>query len=462
MQIFGWELRRVEKAPGILSPVDARGGWCRLIHEPFTGAWQRNMEITNDTALTFSAVYACISLIASDIGKMGLKLYEKDSNGIWIEVESPAFSPVLRKPNRYQNRIKFVEAWCHSKLINGNTYVLKQRDNRGVVTALYILDPCRVKPFVAPDGSVWYELRRDDLSGIEDNQVMLPASEVIHDVMSAVYHPLCGVSPIHASALAISQGLNIQKNSSLFFENGSTPGGILTAPGEISEVDVERIRAMWEHKYSGENVGRLAVLGSGLDYKSMSLNAHDSQLIEQLKFSAETVCSCFHVPSYMIGVGTAPTYNNIEALNLQYYQQCLQTLIESIELCLDEGLGLVDVPGKTLGAGFDTDDLLRMDTEAKVRAAVMGMGGGLFASNEQRKKFDLPPVDGGDECYLQQQNYSLAALNKRDNSADPFGTAQPAPAPAEPAPPPKAASEFDTAAVMRALVHLKGAQLCSS
>ena len=37
--------------------------------------------------------------------------------------------------------------------------------------------------------------------------------------------------------------------------------------------------------------------------------------VEQRKLTSETVCSVFHVPAYMVGVGPAPTYNNIEALN---------------------------------------------------------------------------------------------------------------------------------------------------
>jgi HK97 family phage portal protein len=431
MQIFGWELRRIEKAAPLLQPADARGGWFPVVREPFTGAWQRNEEVQVDTALSFSAVYACVSLIASDIGKMGVRLMERDGQGIWTELEANSpFWPVIRKPNRYQNRIKFYEAWIYSKLIQGNAYALKQRDSRGIVTALYVLDPYKCKALVAPDGQVFYELKRDNLSGIEDETVIVPASEIIHDVMSALYHPLCGVSPIQAAGLAILGGSAMQKNSALFFRNGSNPGGILTAPGAILPEEVERIRAQWEQKYSGDNSGRVAVLGGGLAYTPMSVNAVDAELIDQLKLSAETVCSVFHVPAYMIGVGQAPTYNNIEALNQQYYQQCLQTLIESIELGLDEGLGLVDVPGKTLGVGFDTDDLLRMDTAAKVKAAADGIKAGLFAPNEQRKKFDLPPKPGGDTPYLQQQNYSLSALDKRDQSADPFAKTTPAPAPA--------------------------------
>jgi phage portal protein BeeE len=38
---------------------------------------------------------------------------------------------VLRKPNHYQTINKFIENWILSKLMNGNTFVLLQRDNRG-------------------------------------------------------------------------------------------------------------------------------------------------------------------------------------------------------------------------------------------------------------------------------------------------------------------------------------------
>ena len=49
-----------------------------------------------------------------------------------------------------------------------------------------------------------------------------------------------------------------------------------------------------------------------------------------------------------------------------------------------------------------------------------------MAPNEARYKLSMSPVEGGESCYLQQQNYSLASLSRRDNSEDPFGTSQPA------------------------------------
>src|SRR5688572_20893487 len=111
MQIFGFEITRTKAVPASLSSVESRGGWWPIVREPYAGAWQNNDEESVDTVVANSAVFACVTLIASDVAKMRLKLVEQDDDGIWSEVESAAFSPVLRKPNRYQNRIQFFYWW---------------------------------------------------------------------------------------------------------------------------------------------------------------------------------------------------------------------------------------------------------------------------------------------------------------------------------------------------------------
>jgi len=433
------------------------GGWWPIIREPFTGAWQRGQEERVDIGLAHPTLFRCVSLISSDIAKMCLNLVEEEGGDIWIETDSPAFSPVLTKPNRYQNRIQFIAQWVISKLTHGNTYVLKERDNRGVVVALYILDPMRVRPMVFPDGDIRYALGRDNLSPVQDTDVAVPASEVIHDRWNTFFHPLVGLSPIYACGLSALQGQEIQRASTKFFRNGSKPGGVLTAPATINDETAKRLKDYWDENFTEDNVGKVAVLGDGLEYKSMAVSAVDAQLIDQLKFGAETIAAAFGVPAYMVGVGPAPLNNNVEALAQQYYSQCLQVLIESIELCLDEGLSL---PAK-YGVQFDLDDLLRMDTATQVKTLSDGVLGGIFKPNEARAKLNLSKVTGGDTVYLQQQNYSLDALARRDAKDDPFSPGKPA-APAAPAAPapaadaaPPAANDDTAAQAMAALYEIR-------
>jgi HK97 family phage portal protein len=425
MRILGMPIPFTGESQKALSSVPyGTSGWYPVIHEPFPGAWQRNLPINTDTAASFHADFACKTLIARDIAKLRLKLSEMDENNIWSEVTNPAYSPVLRKPNDYQTRNQFWENWMLSKLSRGNTYVLKVRDNRNVVTALHVLDPTRVQTLVSDDGSVFYRISRDNLAGTDE--ITVPAREVIHDRMNCLFHPLCGTPPVFASGLASMLGLNAQKASALLFENSSMPGGIVTAPAEVNESQAASFKQKWEANFSKINLGRIAILDNGMKYEKIAMTNVEGQMVESLKWSAEVVCSVYHVPPYKVGVGALPSYNNVQALNVEYYSQALQSHIEEAEELLDHALGIGW--GVGLGTEFDTENLLRMDSQSQVIAIRDAVGAGVMSPNEGRGKLDLKPVEGGESPYLQQQNYSLAALAKRDAQADPFAPNVPAPA----------------------------------
>lgn len=398
-------------------PVDiSSGGWWPIIREPFAGAWQRNLEVRADSVIANVTVFRCVSLISSDIAKMRMKLVQKQAgDNVWVETSNPAWSPVINNPNHFQNRIQFFENWMNSKLNHGNTYVLKERDNRNVVIGFYILDPRRTKPMVADNGDVYYGLSSDNLSGLPAN-VIVPASEIIHDRWNCMFHPLCGLSPIVANGIVATQGNEIAQHSARFFKNGANPGGILTAPGRINDTTAERLKHDWQERFTGENRGFVAVLGNGLKYEAMTMTSTDAQLIEQLRWTSETIAASYGVPGYKVGVATEPAVNNIEVLERQYYQTCLQIHIEAIELLIDVGLNLPS----NWGVEFDLDGLLRMDGQTMMTYLSNGVKSALIEPNEGRGRLGLPPKPGGDALYLQQQNYSLEALAKRDASANPF------------------------------------------
>jgi hypothetical protein len=121
------------------------------------------------------------------------------------------------------------------------------------------------------------------------------------------------------------------------------------------------------------------------------------------------------VPPYKVGIDVLPRgFTNLQALNVEYYSQSLQSHIEEIEELLDDALGIA---GSGMGTEFDTDNLLRMDSIAQVTVIKDAVGAGVMSPNEGRAKFDLKPVKGGESPLSQQQYYSLEALAKRDAQA---------------------------------------------
>lgn len=389
------------------------GGWFGVIRESFSGAWQSHLEVDSPKdILAFSAVYSCVSLIAGDIAKLQPRLMVRAYNGnTWSDNTAglPIAAP-LRKPNHFQTRAQFITDWITSKLLHGNTFVLKERDSRRAVVALYVLNADRVKTLVAVSGDVYYELGTDHLSGLQKT-ITVPASEVIHDRGTTPWHPLVGVSPITACGMSATVGNRIQNNAGRFFENMSRPSGMLTAPATISDEVAARLKAEFETAFSGRGLGRLFVGGDGLAYHPMTINAIDAQLIEQLRWTTEDVARCFHVPIFKLG-GPAPAGLSVEAQQQLYLADALQGMIESLEQCLDAGLELPAYQRTEL----DLDGLLRMDTAAQFEALGKAVGGGWMSPNEARERVNLAPVAGGSTPYLQVQNFSLAALDRRDSN----------------------------------------------
>lgn len=423
MSLVKWVGETYQKAVGVLQAIDNRsgwsGGWWPIIREPFSGAWQRNIEWSRDTVAAHFAVYRCVTVISNDIGNMPAVIKEKDSQGVWGEIDIPSKSPVLRRPNRYQNHIQFKQWWATSKLVHGNTYGLKIRDQRGEVVEIFILNPCGAQVLVSPDGSIYYQFQTDNLTGIKNDDVYFPASEIIHDRMNCLFHPLVGMSPLFACGAAAANGLKMQSDSFHFFANGANPGGVLTAPGAISDETAKRLQEKWTANYTGDNAGNVAVMGDGLKFEPMRMSYVDAQYIEQMRFTAETVCAAFGVPLYKVNLGPLPSGMKPSDVELMYYNNALHTPIEEMELCLDQALGL---DGRTRRVEFDLETLLRMDPATMADVQTKLVSGSLSTPNEGRRVFNRPPLPGGDTVYMQQQNYSLEALNKRDQKEDPFGT----------------------------------------
>jgi HK97 family phage portal protein len=432
MKIFGLEIRRAEKALHAVS--DWRDGW-RRIHEPYAGAWQQNVEEKQGTVLCYPTLYACLNRISQDIGKLPFLLKELQSNGTEMVVDNPAYSPVLKKPNHYQTAQQFREAWALSRMIHGNTYVLKGRDDRNVVTRLYVLDPCRVLPLVSDSGDVYYQINYTTSENLlpanyPAEQLIVPAREIIHDRLNCFHHQLIGVPPVCAAHWPAVKNLKILKSATEFFNNHAQPGGILTAPAGMSEADAQAVQAYWASAYSGDNAGKVAVIGADMKFTAFAMKSADSQLVEQMRYSDEQICQPFGIPPFKIGIGSIPAGLGVDAINLLYYDDALSGPIESMENLLDEGL---NISGK-LGIWMDLEPLLRMDVGKQAEVETALVGGKIKTPDEARRRFNLAPTGGGGTLWGQHQDYPLGTLAERNDLS-----------PVAPAPEPEADPALDEA-----------------
>lgn len=425
LTIFG-ALRNAASRQKALNPVPQRGGWWRIM-EPFAGAWQRNQEEECGTVLTYPTLYAAIMRIAKDIGKLPFVLKEKQGSGIWMEVENAAYSPVLRKPNHYQTAQQFREQWQVSKLTQGNTYILKGRDERSVVNKLYPLDPFRVKPLVSDSGAVWYELQTNNLSLIPEggDPLIVPARDIIHDREICLFHPLIGVPPVAAANWAVVKNLRILRSAAEFFGNNAQPSGILTAPGQIQDDTAKRLADYWNANFTGRNAGRVAVVGDDLKFTQLSQKSVDSQMVEQLRYSDNQIAQPFGIPPFKLGIGDLPAGLKADDINILYHSDALSDRIEAMENLLDEALSLPN----TLGIWQDISPLMRMDEGKQADVVTKLISGKANTPDEGRFRLGYGPTAGGDTLWGQHQDYPLGVLADRNDLAPVAPANEPEPEP---------------------------------
>jgi HK97 family phage portal protein len=377
------------------------------VHEPYAGAWQQNRECFGQGGI-FSAVYACITTISSDIAKLPPRIRRANDDGSSESHEQHPAARVLWSPNAYQTHVDFWGQFMTSCLFTGNTYAFLVRDARNVISQMHLLDPRLTRPMLAPDGSIWYRTTQKQIVDVIQAEY-IPSRDILHHRLLSLAHPLCGVSPLFAAGYSAQTGQVIQQNSLAFFSNMSRASGVLTTPDKIHPDQLTRIKAEWEQNFKAGALGRTAVLSGGLKWEPLSINAADAQLIEQLRWNVEDVARCFRVPMYMISDAAKISYKNSEQLARNYYAQTLQYHLESIEARIEQ---VFDLTGK-IYCEFDLDSLLRMELDVRMTAYKEAINAGVMTINEARRREQLPPKEGGDEPLVQMQYIPLSRVGEQ-------------------------------------------------
>ncbi|WP_353223450.1 phage portal protein [Salinisphaera sp. C84B14] len=381
------------------------GGWRRIL-EPFSGAWQRNVEVQQDALVTSSpTLFACLDRISSDVGKLPWRVKQNDSHGIPRTVDIPANAKALEYPNDYQTPDAFRRAWILSKLQHGNALILKAAGQ------MFVLDWANVQPLISESGSVFYRLSLGSKQNLlpeafGDGQITIPASDVIHDRGPCLYHQLIGVPPVTAAYWTALKSYHITRNNAELFSNGSVLGGLLTVPAGLSDEDAKALKDYWQNTKPTDT----RVVGADAKYTPFGSKAVDSQVVEQLQLSDKSICQPFGIPPFIVGAESLPSGQKPAEYMRSYFVLGLQQHVNAMETLLTRALNLPR--GQYIQ--LDTDQLLRMDQGRRAEVYGRLVTDGIYSRNEARAQFDLPPVKGGDQLLVQQQDVPLSRVGVND------------------------------------------------
>lgn len=361
--------------------------------------------VTPLRALQYVTVWSCVRLLAESIAQLPVHVFTRKSDGSKQRVTDATLSELLSsRPNSWQTGFEYFEYLVTALCMRGNHYCYANRIGSGAnrrIAELIPFQPGSVT--VKRDGyDLTYDVRRQG-GGVDTY-----SAEKIHHVRGLTLDGFIGVSPIEFQRESIGLAMAAEKHGGLTFKNGARPSGILSFLGKLSDDAYERILKSWVKNYSGENIGKTAVLEEGGKYESISMSNTDAQYLEVRGYQRTEICSIFRVPPHMIGDLTRSSFSNITQQSLEFAKFTILPWCRRIESAISRDLFTEAERKHGMFVEFLVAGLERADLEQRMRSYNIGIMSGIWSPNECRKKENMNPRPGGD--------IYLAPLNMTDST----------------------------------------------
>ena len=365
------------------------------------------VDVTADSAIRMSTVYACVRLLGDTISSLPLGAYvRRGRNRISYSAVYGSQPEWVNRPNPETSRLEFFEQVIASLNLHGNAFILTVRDENDEVFELYCLNPDEVRiKRLRPNEPLVYEITIREVGDVRTE--ILTGREILHIPMFRLPGSHYGLGPVSAARLTIGAAMAADTYAAAYFGNAANPGGVIEVPGELTQEQAQDIGRDWNITHTGPyRAGKIGILSGGAAFKPLTLNAADAQLLEARRFNVEDIARLFRVPVSLLGhpVSGAMSFASVEAQNLSFVQHSLRPLLERLEQSLSALL-----PESDGFIKFNLDALLRGTTLERYEAYTKGLREGFLSLNDVRSVEDLSPIgEAGDQFRVPLQNIDAA------------------------------------------------------
>jgi HK97 family phage portal protein len=278
--------------------------------------------------------------------------------------------------------------------VYGEAFLLKMRDDKGVVRELQPMHPRNVLVRRSEETG---DLEYIYTAGTRDWSFLppIPAADVIPFVTYNPDNINRGVSPLEGLRSTLQNEDAARRANASFWTRGARPSLLLTHPNSLSEAAQERLKRKAEAGHAGpDNMGGIAVFEEGITAQILNLSAEEMQYIESRKLNREEVCAAYDVPPPVVHILDHGTFSNITEQFRSVYRDTMAPDFEDYEAVFMKHLipDFYPTPGDGF-VMFNMAEVLRGDWEKRVTAALQMRQAGLGTGNDGRRLVDLPPID---------------------------------------------------------------------
>lgn len=340
------------------------------------------VPVGETNAMTLSAVFRAVSLVAGALGSLPLRTLEQQTDGTSVRSASVLDNPGLGQwtPMEWKELIGVY------LLLHGAAPLLKVRGGGGQLIGYRPLHPRCVA--VVEDLTVMGG--RKFTVTLEDGTKRDMDADDITYIPGLSLDGVTGVSVITAARLGFSTALAGDKAAFRTFTNGNMTAGMITPDGDdFDPDDAAAIKEVVNRKVLGpENAGDIPVINRALKFTQWTMSAADAQFLESRTFSIDEIGRWFGVPPHLLGLTEKSTSwgQGIAEQNRGLARYTLAPWTTRIEQRLS-----VDIPaGKS--AEFDYAQFIAPSPEDEIGLLIDQVNAGLLTLNEARRVRNMPPL----------------------------------------------------------------------
>lgn len=355
---------------------------------------------TPKSALTIAAAWACVWLNSDTISTLPFILNRRKGPNYGSPAEdNPLYTVIGQRPNPQMSACEFWQVMIASESLWGNGYARKFRNTLGDVIMLDPLRPEHMVPMRDKDTGLIRYRYYDPIDGTQD----FAADDIFH-YKGKTLDGLVGLSRIEFARNSLGIARAAETATSDTFRNGLNAAGFITVASFLKQDQRDKMRQSVNRFRSGEeDAGGLMVLEGGMDFKPLSMDPKDVELLSSRQFSVEDVCRWYGVPPVLVGhaaAGVTAWGTGIEQLLLGWLSLSLRSQVRRLEQAIWAQL-LKPADRASLYCTIDTDDLLAADSKSRSALYSVNAQNGIMTRNEIRAREDLPPAEGGDVLTVQ-------------------------------------------------------------
>jgi HK97 family phage portal protein len=378
----------------ISGKFDLKGteAWARLIGYSDNFA---DEPVSEQRAHGLATVYTCINVRSQTIASLPINVYREDGDSKINLSEHPVYYPLAHQPNSYMSSANmFLTAMIHADSW-GNSYIGINRNGRGEVRSLDILQPWQCESINVVDGNAYYNI----------NGMIYPSRDVLHFRWFST-DGLNGISPIRQNANVMGKAIKAEKYSSMAL--GQKPPGILSYEGNMTAEQRAENQKVWKEDLMA---GRTPILSGRWSFEPIMLSPGDAQFIEQEKLTDRKIYGIYRIPPVFAQDFERATFTNAEQSDLIFAKHTILPLVRVIEQECNMKL-FSEREKRNTYVKFNMNGLLRGDTQSRAAfyTAMRNIGG--MNGNEIREREDMNPYDGGEIYTVQGANVPVDQLRE--------------------------------------------------